>query len=97
MGGGDIFFGQSRSFPKEVLLHLLHQELLRFSRPGLQTILVEQHFLPLYPLRPSLLGDMIVNFLAKITVEWRLVEAFHFLLVTRTDDHMWHEISPKYR
>src|ERR1700724_1124625 len=90
VGRRDVLLGQRRSFAEKVLLHLLHQELLRFPRPGLQTVFVEQHFLALDPLRPSLLGDMFVDFLTKITVEWGLVEPFHFLLVARTNDHVWH-------
>src|SRR5580704_5590001 len=95
MGRRDILFGQRRSFTKEVFLHLLHQKLLRFPGPGLQTVSVQQHFLPLDPLRPGFFGDMVVNFLAKFTIKWGLVEPFHFLLVARTNDHVWHSISPK--
>ena len=52
---------QRRAFAKEELLHLLDQELLRLRGPGLQAVLVQQHLLPVHPLAPRRLRDVLVR------------------------------------
>jgi hypothetical protein len=73
MGGRHILLGQRTAFAlaEEEAVHLLHQKILRLARPGLQAILVEQHLLPLHPLAPGLLGDVLVYLLAEAGVERR--------------------------
>src|SRR5271156_2947056 len=69
VSGRNVFLGKRRSLAEKVLLHLLYQKLLRFPRPGLQAVLIQQHLLPLDPLPPCLFRDLVVNLVAKITVK----------------------------
>src|ERR1700722_4000218 len=48
----DILLRQRTTFAKEKPIHLLDQKLLRLARPRLQTVLIQQHLLPLHPLAP---------------------------------------------
>src|ERR1700694_4537279 len=50
--GRHEFFRKLRAGAKEVWLHLLHQKLLGFRLPGLQTVLVQQHLGMLGPHAP---------------------------------------------
>src|ERR1700757_2709465 len=72
--GRHILLGQRRSLTEKVLVHLLHQKLLRLGRPRLQAILIEQHLLVLQPLHPGLLRDVVIDLVAEIAVEGRLLE-----------------------
>src|SRR5579863_5254607 len=88
LGGGrrsvrrrDVLGGQGGAFAEKELLHLLHQELLRLRRPGLEAIFVEQHLLPLDPLAPGGFGDVLEDLLTELGVERGLVEALHLLFV----------------
>src|SRR5260370_5202000 len=90
--GGYILLRQRSALPIEELVHLLHQELLRLPRPRLQTVLVQQHLLPLDPLTPGLLAHALVNLLAKVRVERRLIQPFHLSLVLHTKNHVRHRV-----
>jgi hypothetical protein len=52
LGRRNVFLRQRRPFAKEELLHLLHQKLLSLGSPGLEPLLIQQHFLVVYPLTP---------------------------------------------
>src|SRR5271170_4039496 len=90
MAGWDVFLGQVGPFAEEVLGHLFDEELLRLRGPGLEAVFVEEHLLMLQPFGPGFSGDVLVNLLAKVAVEGRLFEAFHFLLITGAKDGMRH-------
>src|ERR1017187_9488950 len=61
------------AFAEEEAVHLLHQKVLRLTSPRLQPVLVQQHLLPLDPLAPGLLRNILVNLLSEIGVERRFV------------------------
>src|SRR5882757_4060211 len=86
----NILLRQRSTFTKEKLVHLLHQKLLRLSRPRLQTILVQQHLLPFHPLAPRLLRYILVNLLPKVRIERRFIQPFHLSLESRIENHMCH-------
>jgi hypothetical protein len=92
MRGGDVFLGQCAAFAfaEKEAVHLLDEELLGFARPGLQTVLVEEHLLALDPFAPRLFRDVVVDLVAEVGVERGLVEAFHFGLVLAAEHHVWH-------
>src|SRR5581483_7367381 len=85
--GRDVLAGQRGSGAEEELLHLLDKELLRLGRPGLQTVLVQQHLLAFHPLVPRCFGDVLVDLLAKLGVEGWLVETLHLFLVANAKNH----------
>src|SRR5882757_11093044 len=86
----NILLRQRSTFTKEKLVHLLHQKLLRLSRPRLQTILVQQHLLPFHPLAPRLLRNILINLLPKVRIERRFVQPFHLSLESRVENHVCH-------
>src|ERR1700733_11293573 len=85
-----ILLRQRSAFAEEELVHLLHQKILRLARPRLQTVLIQQHLLPLHPLRPALLRDVLKYLLPKIRVKRRLIQPFHLSLESRIENHVRH-------
>jgi hypothetical protein len=92
-----VLAGKRRSGAEEELLHLLHQELLRLRRPRLQAIFVQQHLLPLHPLAPRCLGDVLVNLLAELGIEGGLVQSLHLFLVAYAKNHVRHCLRCPFR
>jgi hypothetical protein len=68
------------------------KELLRLRSPGLQPVLVQQHFLPIDPLLPGRLRDVLVDLLAKLRVKWGLFKALQLLLIANAKNHMRHRV-----
>src|SRR5271157_4442683 len=89
------FRGQGGALAEKELLHLLDQELLRLRGPGLETVLVEQHLLPVHPLGPGRLGDVLEDLLTELRVEGRFVQALHLLLVANAKYHVCHDGRPQ--
>src|ERR1700729_800392 len=89
--GGNVVSRQRRPGAEEEILHLLHKELLRLRQPGLEAVPVQQHLLAAEPLVPWSLGHVLIDLLAKLRVEGRLVEGFHFLLVANAKNHVRHK------
>src|SRR5579859_4745322 len=75
--GRHILLRQLRTLAEEISLQLLNKKILSFFFPRLKTILVHEHLLVLAPIAPSLLGDIVVNLLAKLAIKGRLVQPFH--------------------
>src|SRR5208282_4313742 len=90
MTGRDVLFGQVGAFAEEVLGHLFDEEFLSLGCPGLEAVFVEEHLLVLKPFAPGFLRNILVDLLAKVAVEGRLFEAFHFLLIAGAKDGMRH-------
>src|SRR5260370_30623393 len=86
----NILLRQRSTFAKEKLVHLLHQKLLRLPRPRLQTILIQQHLLPLHPLAPRLLRNILVDLLPKVRIERRFLPPVHLSLESRAENHLLH-------
>src|SRR5262249_24178753 len=76
----DVLGGRRGTLAKEILFHLLNDNLLIFSACRVQAVLVQQHFAELNPGVPGFLGHIFVNFLAQIVVERRLFEPGKILL-----------------
>src|ERR1019366_2368061 len=82
--------GHCRPGAEKELFHLFHKKGLRLRGPGLQAVLVQQHLLPLSPLCPGCLRDVLEYFLTELRVERRLIKAFHLFLVPHAKNHMCH-------
>src|SRR5215470_9580755 len=80
LGRRNVLGRRRRSFTKEVLLHLLHDNFLIFPACRIQAIFIEQHLAELDPRVPRLLGNAVINFLTQIVVERRLFESGKILL-----------------
>ncbi|MCL6646562.1 MAG: hypothetical protein K6U88_16680, partial [Dehalococcoidia bacterium] len=59
--GGHVAGRERRRLAEEELLHVASHELLRLLLPGQQPILVEDHLHPLFPERPRLGRDVVVD------------------------------------
>src|SRR5206468_706606 len=73
LGGGNVLHRRSCALPEEIFLHLLNDYFLILAAGGIEAVLVQQHLAELRPLLPGLLGDILVDFLAKVGVEGRLL------------------------
>src|ERR1700722_6883864 len=93
--GRDVFLWWGGAFSKEILLHLLHDRFLIFAAGRVQAIFVEQHFAELDPAIPRLLGNVVINFLAKIGVEGRFIEAGELLFQLHAENCVCHGLSCK--
>ena len=89
-GRRDEFFGQLRSRAKEILLHLLDKELLRFRLPRLQAIFIEQHLGVLGPHAPRLGAYVFINLLSQFSIERGFVQAGKFASKLCAFDHTRH-------
>src|SRR5579864_9627535 len=74
----DKLFGQLRSCAKEILLHLLDEELLSLRLPWLQAIFIEQHLGVLSPHLPGFGTHVFINFLPQFGVERGFIQAGQF-------------------
>src|SRR5690349_15414278 len=53
--------------PEKEIFHVPRDQFLRFLLPRHQTVLVEDHLLPLFPHLPRLRGDVFINPLSEFT------------------------------
>ncbi len=92
MRGRDVFLGQCAAFAlgEEEAVHLLDEEFLGFACPGLKAVFVEEHFLAFDPFAPGFFADVVVDFVAEVGVEGRLIEAFEFGFVLAAEHHVSH-------
>src|SRR2546427_4435950 len=80
LGGWHVLLGRCYSFPKEILLHLVNDHFLVFAPRRIQPILIQQHLAEFCPRVPRLLRDVLVDFLAQLSIKRRLVQSREFLL-----------------
>src|SRR4051794_9228655 len=92
-GWWNELFGKLRAGAEEILLHLLHQELLGFGLPGLEPVFIQQHLGVFSPHAPSLGADVFINFLSQFSIEGGLIEAGEF---TAEFDALYHTRHGKY-
>lgn len=78
--GRNVFGWQGRAFAKEILFHLFHDHFLIFAAGRIQTVFIQKHFAELGPPGPGFAGDLIVDFIAEFSIEWRLVQSGKFLV-----------------
>src|ERR1039458_5669024 len=84
--GRDVIRREGRAFAKEVLVHLLDEELLGFLVAEVEAVLVHDHLQAVYPHLPGFLGNVVVDLLPqRMAVEGHFIEAFHFLLKLHTE------------
>src|SRR5438046_7038345 len=80
LGGWHVLLGRCYSFSKEILLHLLDDDFLIFAPRRIQPVLIQQHLAEFCPRVPRLLRDVLVDFLAQLSIKRRLVQSREFLL-----------------
>src|SRR5437870_3619650 len=80
LGGWHVLLGGRYSFSKEILLHLLDDDFLIFAPRRIQPVLIQQHLAEFCPRVPRLLRDVLVDFLAQLSIKRRLVQSREFLL-----------------
>lgn len=90
LGRGNEFLGKLRSCAKEILLHLLNEELLCLRLPGLEPIFIEQHLGVLSPHAPRLGAYVFIDLLAQFGVERAFIQAGKFASQLCAFDHTRH-------
>lgn len=90
LGRRDEFFGKLRSCAKEILLHLLDEELLCLRLPGLEPIFIEQHLGMLSPHAPRFSAYVFINLLAQFGIERAFIQAGKFASKLCAFDHTRH-------
>lgn len=89
-GWRDEFFWKLRSGAKEVLLHLLDEELLRLGLPRLQAVFIEQHLGVLSPHLPGLRAHIFIYLLPQFGIERGFIQAGEFASKLCAFDHTRH-------
>ena len=79
---------------EEVLLHLLHDEVLVLLFPRLQTILIEQHLHVVLPVGPGLLADVFIDALPQRAVKRSFVKTFGLMPQLYALHHVCHVSLP---
>ena len=86
----DKLFGQLRSRAKEILLHLLDEELLGFRLPRLEPVFIQQHLGVLGPHLPRLGAHVFIDLLPQFGVERGFIQAGKFASKLCAFDHSGH-------
>src|SRR5437879_7756332 len=80
LGGWHVLLGRRNSFSKEILVHLFNDYFLILAPRRIQPVLIQQHLAEFCPRVPRLLRDVLVDFLAQLSIKRRLVQSREFLL-----------------
>src|SRR5215510_10418948 len=86
----NVFLGERCTLAEQEILHVLHDDFLRFSVRRIEAVLVENHLAVLAPLSPRLFGDTLVNTLTQRAIEGWFIEPRQVSPQLHAIDHPWH-------
>jgi len=81
-----VFGGKGGALAEEELLQLFDQEFLVLRVGRVQTVFVQQDLAVIHPHGPSVPGNVLIDALAEIVIEGRLVETRQLALELDTRD-----------